>query len=281
MTLLAQRGASSNEAADHDFAAAVSRSLQPNDPYHRQSLTAGVPKAGNYREATSNLLRPFRSDSYTDESSTPESANQMDELMNVGELAAEADDELLARYQQDDDEAAFAVIHDRHRDGLLAYARQRLDNALSADAEDIVQRTFLQFHVNRKRYAPKTGVLALLYKMVGDNCTEHLRSVGAQKRDYTRKRRLYDPNNKDDDGRDQDNVVPDPKADPAERERKSLVDELLATLTPKQAEAIRLVRIDGHTAESAAELLDLPPTTIRKRIKDGIDRLRKRASANG
>ena len=42
--------------------------------------------------------------------------------MNVGELAAEADDELLARYRQHDDEAAFAVIHDRHRDGLLAYA---------------------------------------------------------------------------------------------------------------------------------------------------------------
>jgi RNA polymerase sigma-70 factor (ECF subfamily) len=207
----------------------------------------------------------------------------MDELMNVGELASEADDELLARYQQDDDEAAFAVIHDRHRDGLLAYARQHLDNVLNADAEDIVQQTFLQFYVNRKRYSPRTGVLALLYKMVGDNCTEHLRSVGAQKRDYSRKRRLYDPNNNtdDDDGCAQNDLVPDPKADPAERERKSLVDELLATLTPKQAEAIRLVRIDGHTAEAAAELLDLPPTTIRKRIKDGINSLRSRASADG
>ena len=115
----------------------------------------------------------------------------------------------------------------------------------STDAEDIVQQTFLQFHVNRKRYAPKTGVLALLYKMVGDNCTEHLRSVGAQKRDYSRNRRLYDPNNEDDE-RAQDDLVPDSKADPAERERKSLVDELLATLTPKQAEAIRL-RADRRT----------------------------------
>ena len=53
---------------------------------------------------------------------------------------------------------------------------------------------------------------------------------------------------------------------------------MLDTLTPKQAEAIRLVRIDRHTAESAAELLGLPPTTVRKRIKDGIDALRKRAS---
>ena len=52
-----------------------------------------------------------------------------------------------------------------------------LDNALTSNPEDIVQQTFLQFHVNRKRYAPKTGVLALLYKMVGDNCTEHLRRV--------------------------------------------------------------------------------------------------------
>jgi len=60
-----------------------------------------------------------------------------------------------------------------------------------------------------------------------------------------------------------------------------LVDELLDTLTPKQAQAVRLVRIEGHTAESAAKLLNLPPTTVRKRIKDGIDTLRKRVAANG
>ena len=53
---------------------------------------------------------------------------------------------------------------------------------------------------------------------------------------------------------------------------------MLDTLTPKQSQAIRLTKIDGHTAEAAADLLKVPPTTIHKRVKDGIDTLRKRAS---
>ena len=56
---LAQLGSSLNQAADNDFAAAVSRSLQPHDPHHRYSLTAGNPETGNYEEATSNLTAPF------------------------------------------------------------------------------------------------------------------------------------------------------------------------------------------------------------------------------
>jgi hypothetical protein len=64
---LAQLGSSLNQAADNDFAAAVSRSLQPHDPHHRHSLTAGNPETGNYEEARSNLPRPFRRFSCTDD----------------------------------------------------------------------------------------------------------------------------------------------------------------------------------------------------------------------
>ena len=208
----------------------------------------------------------------------------MNELMTLGELGSEAaDDELLARYQQRDDEAALAAIHLRHSHNLWDYARRLLGAGKTHDADDIVQRAFLNFHAHRKEYPPKTCVRALLFKIVKDCCTDHIRHIEAQKRDKRRTGQLHRHSFKNNGKgeRTQGCPIPDPKADPSKEELRRHVDEMLDTLTPKQAEAIRLVRIEQHTAESAAELLGLPPTTVRKRIKDGIDALRKRASANG
>ena len=201
--------------------------------------------------------------------------NEMNKTMNLGELGSDnerssddSDSELLARYQQYDDEAALAAIHSRHSDDLRAYASRELGAGSKADAEDMVQEAFESFHKNRKRYPKDTCVRKLLFRMVENCCGMYRRRIETGKRGHRLTYSLLES--------DTASV-----ADQNERELKTHVDEMLDTLTPKQAEAIRLVRIDGHTAKSAAELLDLPPTTIRKRIKDGIDRLRKQASANG
>lgn len=210
----------------------------------------------------------------------------MTEMMNVAELASEADEELLARYQQCDDDTAFTMLHDRHREELLAYAIGHLDMALRADAEDIVQQTFMHFHINRKRYAPKSCVRALLYKMLEDYRLEYLRQTGAEKRNRTRTYPLYERHSDSRDESQQDSrenrkkdALIDPETD--QQKLRIQVDEMLATLTPKQAEAIRLTKIDGHTAESAAKLLDVQPTAIHKRVKDGMNVLKRRAAANG
>ena len=111
----------------------------------------------------------------------------MNELMTLRELGSEAaDDELLARYQQCDDEAALAAIHLRHSHNLWAYARRLIGAGKTHDAEDIVQRAFLNFHAHRKEYPPKTCVRALLFKIVKDCCTDHIRHIEAEKRDQRR-----------------------------------------------------------------------------------------------
>ena len=269
---LAQLGSSPNEAADNDFAAAVSRTLQPHDPHHRHVRLPSDPETENCEETPSGLSCLFRRVLYTDDRDSAASQTlprgrdkQMNKLMTLKERAREADDdcELLARYQQNDDEDALATIHSRHVKDLQDYARRELGVGSGHDAEEIVQQTFLHFHVCRKRYPRQTCVRALLFKMVHDACADRLEHVEAQKRDRRLRHCLRASQ-------------ADPKADFAKQESKMLVEELLDTLTPEQAKAVQLVRIEGHTAESAAELLGQSKRTVRRRIKEAFVSLRCR-----
>jgi RNA polymerase sigma factor (sigma-70 family) len=248
------------------------RRLQPHDPHHRHIRLPGDPEAENCEETPSHLSCLFRRVLCTDDrGSAPRQTlprgrdKQMNKLMTLKERAREADDdcELLARYQQYDDEEALATIHSRHVKDLQDYARRELGVGSGHDAEEIVQQTFLHFHRCRKRYPSQTCVRALLFKMVHDACADHLEHVEAQKRDRRLRHRLRASQ-------------ADPKADFAKQESKMLVDELLDTLTPEQAKAVRLVRIEGHTAESAAELLGQSKRTVRRRIKEAFVSLRSR-----
>ncbi len=122
-------------------------------------------------------------------------------------------------------------------------------------------------------------VSALLYKIVENCCKDYLDRMLGKKRDRSRTVSLHVQRNLDPRGnqttRPSLDPLPDPKSDPARLAEKMEVDELLdSALTPKQAEAIRL-RMEGHTAEQAAKLLNLPPTTVRKRIKDGIAAMKR------
>ena len=284
MGQLAQTGTAAEEAGN-EVLLVLSRAVSRlHYPQHRRNLPHIDPEVANCAGVTSKFPRPSRHTlcthdarcSASNQASTGGREHQMDERMNLGELASDndGDGELLARYQQCDDETALARIHSRYCKDLRTYARRTLTDDLGlggdlqADAEEIVQETFLKFHANRKRYPPQTCVSRLLYRMVENYCMDRLRAVRARKRDRAMTRPLRESHT-------------DPKANPANQQLRMLVDELLDTLTPKQAQAVRLVRIEGHTAESAAELLNVPPTTVRKRIKDGIDTLKRRVAANG
>jgi RNA polymerase sigma-70 factor, ECF subfamily len=188
----------------------------------------------------------------------------MEDLTNLGqppEGDGDSDEALMTRYITTGDELAFEAMYERYRDELSIFARNHLDGALAADADDMLQQAFFELHCSRDKLLPGTEIRPLLYRIVEYHCNDCIRAAEAKKRDY----RLTCPLLESD---------ADPKADPANQDLKMYVDELLGTLTPKQAEAMRLVWIEEHTAKSAAELLGLPPTTIRKRVKDALASLR-------
>jgi RNA polymerase sigma-70 factor (ECF subfamily) len=247
----------------------------PHKPHDRHSLPLIGLEAENWEEIGSNLPRPFQRALWNaDEPANDPVPNQaplrgcpVNDPTSLEDLAASAtDEELLARYQHDDADA-LAAIRSRYIDDLLAHAGRRLGARSRDHADDIVQQAFLNFHKHRKEYPPQTCIPALLFKIVRRFSDMHLRYVTAKKRD----RRLTCGLRESD---------ADSKADPSKHAERMDIDEALGTLPADQADAIRLLRIDGHSLESAGELLGVPPKTVHKRAERGINTLRERASTN-
>jgi RNA polymerase sigma factor (sigma-70 family) len=187
----------------------------------------------------------------------------MSDTTNTPDLRTEEDGDLLIRYQGSDDAAAIAELNSRYWTRLVRYVRHFGGSIREQDAEDIVQKAFVDFHTNRKSYPLKTNVRTLLHKICTDHYYKHLEYIERDKRDHRRTVPLLDQ--------------ADPKTAPAHHESKMDTDERLSTLTPEQQDAVRLMRIEGHTAESAAELRDVSASAMRKREERGIEAMKRQA----
>ena len=184
-------------------------------------------------------------------------------------LRAEADDDLLIRYQQLDDHDAFAELDRRYHKQLLNHVNHWGGGVLRAEAGDIVQDAFLEFHKHRKEFAPEKGVHALLFKITRRCCTTHVKRAAAEKRNYQRTCSLSE------------SVAEshaDPKADPAHRDAEIEVKEYMARLPVEEARAVQLVDIEEHTQASAAEAANLPLGTLKDQLHRGRQRFKELAT---
>jgi len=193
-------------------------------------------------------------------------------MIEAREAESESDGDLLSRYQQLDDVAAYTELDRRYRAGLVKQARRNLHRTLREDAEDVVHNALLKFHENRKTYAPQ-DVHALLQTLVCSACKDHARRTRAAKRDCRKTFPLED--NQFADGLDgnRTGIFADPKADPRKHETRMDVDAALAALTPQQAQAVRL-DMAGHSHESAAEVTGISPEGQRRRLYSARRRIK-------
>lgn len=137
---------------------------------------------------------------------------------------------------------------------LRTYYRRRLSGG-DADVEDLVQETLVAIHRKRASYDPTLPFTAWLHGIARYRLIDHLR------REY---RRVSLP--LDDELEAADGAV---DAILAEID----VASLLARLSPRQADAIRLTRIDGHSVRDAAELSGQSESSIKVNVHRGIGRL--------
>ena len=83
------------------------------------------------------------------------------------------DDGALMQRVGQGDRAAFAALVGRYQDRLFTVAHRLLGNR--ADAEDAVQRAFLNCYLNRARYDPRWQVSTWLYRILTNVCVDELR----------------------------------------------------------------------------------------------------------
>jgi RNA polymerase sigma factor (sigma-70 family) len=84
-----------------------------------------------------------------------------------------SDTRLLLRFRAGDDEA-FAVLHDRYRPRLSAYAARMLRSATPQDVEDVLQDVFMRAYHALRGDAREIHVRAWLYRVAHNRCLDHL-----------------------------------------------------------------------------------------------------------
>lgn len=138
---------------------------------------------------------------------------------------------------------------------VLSYLRRLVP---AADAEDVLQRTFVEVWRSRERYDPARPLEGWVLGIARKRAIDHLR------------RRHHDVVPLD----EMRGVVGDDGRILAERyERASLVRGALAQLPEEQKQVLALVYFGEHTHAEAAERLGLPLGTVKARVFRGLRRL--------
>jgi RNA polymerase sigma factor (sigma-70 family) len=199
----------------------------------------------------------------------------------------EDDQSLLARCLQDHDESAFAEVDRRFRLDLHKVVEKSLPKAFRADAEDIVQQTFLDLsRCQYEKLRPGTRLHNFLYRIAERNVNDFLRAQQADKRDHHRTHRLEatcrpgrdktldDEQNAGFEGGREGYADPKASQKEAAKQAEQLLRELMPALPLHEATALDLVWLKGHTEEAAARLMSKPVSSLKWWIKSGKERLK-------
>ncbi len=176
-------------------------------------------------------------------------------------LAASA---AMDRYAAGDD-AAFAVVYDALAPRLLAFLLRKTRDR--AQAEDLLQQTFLQMHCARETYVTGADVVPWAFAIA--------RRLAI---DAWRKRGREIP--VDLDGFD-DALVSELCPDKALRaaEAAAVIGRTLGSLPESQRTAFELLKLEGLTLEQAADALGDTVMAIKLRAHRAYEALRKALAA--
>jgi RNA polymerase sigma-70 factor (ECF subfamily) len=184
-------------------------------------------------------------------------------------LGGVGDAELLARHV-DGDPDAFAELVRRHRDRLWAIALRTLgDREEAADAvQDALVSAFRAAHTFRGQSAVTTW----LHRITVNACLDRARRAASRRTAPVA-----------DEGNFEALMEPHESAE-APAERGELHRELLAalaTLPPDQRAVLVLVDMQGYSVAEAAEVLDVPPGTVKSRVYYALRALRRALQDRG
>jgi RNA polymerase sigma factor (sigma-70 family) len=180
---------------------------------------------------------------------------------------ASSDDELLARRFAAGDETALRQIYDRYGRAVLHLALSTL--ATRADAEDVVQTTFVAAWLGRDGFDPTRGsLLGWLLGIARRKVVDRLRAMAREDRvtESVRQASAALPTS----GTNPDRVV----------DQLVVADEL-ARLPREQRRMLELAFFDDLTHQQIATVTGVPLGTVKSHIRRGMASLRQRWEVDG
>jgi RNA polymerase sigma factor (sigma-70 family) len=173
------------------------------------------------------------------------------------------DGQLLGRFLDGREEAAFTALVRRHGPMVLGVCRRVLGNV--HDAEDAFQATFLVLARKAASVLQREAVGSFLYAVAYRTA---LRARACAVRRRATERQVQD--------------MPHPEVAPAEaRDWQELLDEALAGLPEKYRVAVVLCDLEGRTRREAARQLRLPEGTLSSRLATARRMLAQRLARRG
>jgi RNA polymerase sigma factor (sigma-70 family) len=174
-----------------------------------------------------------------------------------------ADGQLLTRFLDGHDQAAFAALVRRHGPMVLGVCRRVLGH--EQDAEDAFQAAFLILARKAASVARREAVASFLYT-VAYRAALRARVRAARRRATERQ---VDP-------------MPDPPVAPPEaQDWRPLLDRELSRLPEKYRAAVVLCDLEGKTRREAARQLGLPEGTLASRLATARRMLARRLAKCG
>ena len=165
-------------------------------------------------------------------------------------------EQLMARYQQADPTAVTALV-ERLSPQLYRFFASQLGNR--ADAEDMLQDTWLRIHRVRHTYRAGDPVLPWVYTIA-----RRVRVDNYRKRYRISSREM---------GVD---VLPEFPAHNDETSSLPSFEELVAVLPESQREVVTMLKVDGLSLEEIARVTSSTTGAVKQKAHRAYERLRKR-----
>lgn len=158
------------------------------------------------------------------------------------------------------DEAAFAELYHRHREGLLAFCYRMLRNW--EDAGDVFQEAFRYLHAHAATYRPTARFTTYLFHVARNMCIDVLRR---------RKRWIVHP---------LDPALDLPDGSPADGSRLEVEEveahlrKALEEVPPPYREVLHFRVVERLGYDEIARILECPVGTVKSRLHVGLAALR-------
>jgi RNA polymerase sigma-70 factor (ECF subfamily) len=181
-----------------------------------------------------------------------------------------AGDRALVLAAKDGDEQAFEVLANRYQPKILALAMRY--TRVRADAEDVVQQTFLKAFVHLHRFEGKSSFCTWLTRIAINEALMLLRRGHAPRQvalddlseDETAMHCLEIPDSR-----------PDPEADYLKREGTDLLSAAIAKLTVRLRVAIELRELAELSTRETARRMGVSVAAVKTRIFHGRRKVRQ------
>ena len=171
------------------------------------------------------------------------------------------DDELIARLRAGD-QAAYAQLVEEHAGKIYRLALRLMGN--EADAEDVLQETFLSAFRSIDRFEARSSLSTWLYRIASNLAIDALRARGSRDRTHQTHLRLV--------GEEEAPKAPELLQ---EKEVESIFSQLAQILPPAQRQAFVLREVEGLSTSEVAKIMGCTETTVRNHVFSARATLRR------